>query len=152
MAVFISFVGYFSLSVLERVILYSRYSIRTSSNANAVYSNPSWLQLGMVVLATEGTIKSTYLYQGEVMVLVGEVKMEYVSDCDGITSTRDGSLKESVSRAEQSGTAGPVSAVALPVPVGVGVSGDRDDRDDGDLGDISTAGGRAVRGVDRAVS
>ena len=41
---------------------------------------------------------------------------------------------------------------ALPVPVGVGVSRDRDDRDDdGDVGDISTAGGRAVRGVDRAV-
>ena len=50
----------------------------------------------MVVLATEGIIKGTCLYQGEEMVLVGEVEMEYVSDCDGITSTRDGSLKESV--------------------------------------------------------
>ena len=48
----------------------------------------------MVVLASEGTIKGTCLYQGEEMVLVGEVEMEYVSDCDGITSTRDGSLKE----------------------------------------------------------
>ena len=51
---------------------------------------------GMVVIATEGIIKGTCLYQGEEMVLVGEVEMEYVSDCDGLTSTRDGSLKESV--------------------------------------------------------
>ena len=38
------------------------------------------------------------------------------------------------------------------MPVGVGVSRDRDDRDDGELGDISTAGGRAVTGVDRTGS
>ena len=33
---------------------------------------------------------------GEVMVLVGEVKMESVSDCDVIRSTRDAPLEESV--------------------------------------------------------
>ena len=96
----------------------------------------------MAVFATEGTIMGTCIYQSDVMVLVGEVKMVSVSDCDGITSTRDGSLKETVgvSRTEQSG--GPVSVV------GVGVSGDRDDCK---LGETPTVGGREVRGVDCAV-
>ena len=96
--------------------------------------------------ATEGTLKGFCLYWSDEMVLVGEVEIVTVSDCDGITSTRDGSLKESVAVSrKESGTAGPVNAV----PVGVGVSGDRDG---GDLGDISTSGGRTVRGVERTVS
>ena len=38
------------------------------------------------------------------------------------------------------------------VPIGVGVSRDRDDKDDGDDGDVSTSRGRAVRGIDGTVS
>ena len=38
------------------------------------------------------------------------------------------------------------------MPIGVGISRDRDDKDDGDVGDVSTSRGRAVRGIDRTVS